>query len=110
MFKKKVKFLCWIKGNEEELNYIAPADFDDEHRREIIKQLVKHKYVFCGDTHQSQDHYCVPLFKDGYIEVSMRVWGDIMAEAQNIINKTNKYKYLDFYMAAACAVPEKLPR
>lgn len=110
MFKKKVKFLCWLKGNEEELNYIAPADFDDKHRREIVRQLVKHKYVFCGDTHQSQDHFCTPLFKDGYIEVSMRVWGSIMAEARNIVEKTDKYTYLDFYMAVACPISEKLPR
>jgi hypothetical protein len=110
MFKKKDKFLTWITGAEEELVYIAPAKLDDAHYNAIVKQLVKHNYIFCGDTHQSQMFKCVPLFRDGYIEVSMRVWGAIMADARNIKEKTDKYTYLDFNMACTCPLIEKLPR
>lgn len=89
------------------------CEYDDKHRDIVINELVKHNYVICGDTHQSWDHNGIPLFNDGYLMVSQRTWGEIMAEAYNLIqhNKGEEanYDYRDFYIASLCKVEERIP-
>jgi len=84
------------------------AEYDIPHKEAIIKDIIDNNYVIYGDTHQSEYWRGIPVFEDGYIFLSMRTWGELMAEAQNIKEKTNKYKYLDFYMASTGSLPEKL--
>lgn len=83
------------------------APYDEIHRDLIIKNLIDNDYVIYGDTHQSNEHNCVPVFNDGYITVSMRTWGGIMADAMNIKNHTREYDYMDFYMCGG--IPERRP-
>jgi len=86
------------------------APYDEAHKKAIIKDIIKHNYIIYGDTHQAYDHNCVPVCNDGYITLSMRAWGDLMAQAMNIKEKTNKYDYRDFYMSGlGCHLDEKIP-
>ena len=83
-------------------------ELDEAHKEAIIKDIIDNDYVIYGDTHQSDNWRGIPVFEDGYIFLSMRAWGSLMAEAQNIKEKTNKYTYLDFYMASTGSIAEKL--
>lgn len=89
------------------------CEYDDKHRDILIKELVENNYVICGDTHQSYDHDCIPLFNDGYLILSQRVWGEIMAEAFNLVKHSKgeetNYDYRDFYIASLCKEKECLP-
>jgi len=82
------------------------AEYDQAHKDAIISELIKNDYLICGDTHQSVDRDCIPLFSDGYILLSMRAWAELMAEAMNIRNNKNKFTYMDFYMACICKYKE----
>lgn len=85
------------------------CEYDERHKEILIKELIERNYIICGDTHQSWDHNGIPLFNDGYLMVSMRTWGEIMAEAMNIKEHQEKYKYMDFYMASTCNLKERIP-
>lgn len=103
-------FMDWFSYKDiEDMFSKREAPYDAKHRQEIIENIINNNYIICGDTHQSYSHNCVPLFEDGYIFLSMRSWGELMAEAQNIKEGKDKYKYLDFYMASICPLEEKLP-
>ena len=114
---KPVRVINWINLNdverfEDAKKIIASpiydeAPFDEAHKDAIIKELVDRHYLICGDTHQSRDVDGIPLFEDGYILVSMRVWGGLMAEAVNVVRHTDKYTYTDFYMASTCKFNEE---
>ena len=96
MRKKKIKFVGWFsyKDVDEIFTTLAEipnlknnpifheAPFDDAHKDAIIKELVENGYIICGDTHQAENHSCIPVFEDGYIFLSMRAWGALMAEAK----------------------------
>lgn len=89
---------------------IAPyqeAEFDDLHRDVIIQELVKNKFLIAGDTHQ----YCaIPMFDDGYILVSMRVWKELMTEAYWLMDTfKRKDDNPNFYMASVCGIKEVIP-
>lgn len=84
------------------------AVYDEAHKEAIIKDIIDNNYVIYGDTHQSEDWRGIPVFEDGYIFLSMRSWGELMAAAQNIREGKPKYTYLDFYMAVTGSIPEKL--
>lgn len=96
-------------SNRKEIKSIYPfaneCDFDEWHEDALTQELVKHKYIICGDTHQ---HLCIPVFSDGYLLLSMRRWAEVMDNAYTHINPT-KYPDPWFYMAATCAVKENLP-
>jgi len=109
---RKVKVIGWFTYKDVEELFPAlskiptlkhkkmyqEAPYDEAHKKAIIKDIIKHNYIICGDTHQSSDHSCVPVCNDGYITLSMRSWGGLMAEAMNIKEKTTQYDYRDFYM------------
>ena len=97
------KFMGWI--SYEKLSKEAP--YDDVHREIMVQYLIDNDYVICGDTHQSK---YIPLFDDGDMMLSMRSWGDLMAEAINRKNPLNNYRYIDFYVACTCPLEEKLPK
>lgn len=89
---------------------IAPyqeAEFDDLHRDVIIQELVKNKFLIAGDTHQ----YCaIPMFDDGYVLVSMRVWKELMTEAYWLMSPfKHKGDSPNFYMASVCDIEEVIP-
>lgn len=86
--------------------YAHECDFDELHRDVIVQELVKHRYIICGDTHQ---HCAIPVFEDGYLLVSMRVWASIMEDAYFQMNPT-AYPEPWFYMATTCTVKENLPK
>ena len=83
------------------------AEFDDLHRDAIIQELVRNKYLIAGDTHQ----YCaIPMFKDGYILVSMRTWKELMTEAYWLMSTFRKRgDSPNFYMASVCDIEEVVP-
>lgn len=124
MRKKKPKFIGWFsyKDIDEMFTTLAEipalkdklvyheAPYDAEHENAIITELVNNNYIICGDTHQSEKHNCIPVFDDGYIFVSMRTWGGLMATARNIIEGEDIYTYIDFYMASTCKDKENLPK
>ena len=74
----------------------------------IIKDIIENDYIICGDTYQSS---CIPIFDNSYyIEISMRKWGEIMAQARNLKdNPEPLYTYRDFYLNSLCSMKEKLP-
>lgn len=84
--------------------YEKEAEFDELHKDALIQELIKNKYIICGDTHQYQ---AIPIFNDGYLLLSMRVWNELMQEAYDIMSD-DIYTH-DFYMACLCQVEEKLP-
>lgn len=84
------------------------ADFSQDYEDAIIKEIVDNDYIICGDTHQ---YLCLPVFEDNsYIELSMRRWAELMAQAFNLANNwENCDKYTDFYIASASIYHETLP-
>jgi hypothetical protein len=84
--------------------YEKEAEFDELHRDTLLQELIQNKYIICGDTHQYQ---AIPIFNDGYLLLSMRVWNELMQEAYDIMSD-DIYTH-DFYMACLCQVEEKLP-
>lgn len=124
MRKKKIKFVGWFsyKDVDEIFTTLAEipnlknnpifheAPFDDAHKDAVIKELVENGYIICGDTHQAENHSCIPVFEDGYIFLSMRAWGALMAEAMNLKIGEEKYSYMDFYTASQTHAEEILPK
>ena len=121
---KKIKVVDWFSWKDvEELfptfdkmpifkrcNLYHEAPYDEAHKEAIIKDIIKNDYIISGESHQSNDCPCVPVCNDGYITLSMRAWGDLMAQAMNRKEKTDKYDYRDFYMCGlGCPFDEKLP-
>lgn len=98
--------------SKESIKYadIAPygkeAELDELHEDALIKELVKNKYVICGDTHQ---HKAIPIFSDGYLLLSMRRWSKIMEDAYVHIDVLNSARDPWFYMATTCSVKENIP-
>lgn len=90
---------CLIQEYEKE------AEFDDLHRDALVQELVKNKYIICGDSHQ---HLAIPVFNDGYLILSMRKWREIMEEVYEICNP-DLDKMPNFYMLCKCDVEENLP-
>ena len=83
------------------------AEYDENYEDAIIKELVDNRYIICGDTHQ---YMYIPIFDNNtYIILSMRKWGEIMAEVMNLIKGLDKYTYKDFYLVSLCKKEEKLP-
>ena len=93
-------------GSYSDLKY-KEAEYDENYEDAIIKELVDNKYIICGDTHQ---YMYIPIFDNNtYVILSMRKWGEIMAEVMNLIEGSDKYKYTDFYLASLCKKEENLP-
>ena len=86
-------------------HYEKEAEYDELHRDAIVQELVRNKYIICGDTHQ---YYAVPVFNDGYIMLSMRVWREVMEEAYKIMNPKAE-EIPNFYVASWCDIEENLP-
>lgn len=118
MIKPKIKY--WQTLEQIEEGWIVPidnynssfrqyhereADFDELHRDALIQELIKNKYVICGDTHQD---LAIPVFNDGYTMLSMRKWKEIMEEAYEICNP-DLNEMPNFYMSCLCSVEENLP-
>ena len=118
MIKPKIKY--WQTLEQIEEGWIVPidsynsefrqyhereADFDELHRDTLVQELIKNKYVICGDTHQD---LAIPVFNDGYAILSMRKWKEIMEEAYEICNP-DLNEMPNFYMAYLCNVEENLP-
>ena len=56
-------------------------DLEEEIRRVVVSEIRDKGYHFSGDSHQGAPN-CTPVIDDRYIYcVSMRDWGQIMAEA-----------------------------
>lgn len=86
-------------------HYEKEADFDNLHRDTLVQELVKNKYIICGDSHQ---YLAIPIFNDGYIMLSMRKWSEIMEEVYKICNP-DLNEMPNFYMACQCNIEENLP-
>lgn len=74
----------------------------------ILNHIIEHKYCFDGQYHQYGE-FGVPIveFDDGTVSPSIytqRAWGNLMADAWNHIENTDKYDYIDFYYG----IPENL--
>ena len=116
-----MKVIKWVKPNElyeqkevyyyelghSYINKYTEADYDENYEDAIIKELVDNQYIICGDTHQ---YTCIPIFNDDtYVMLSMRKWGEVMAKAMNLIEDSDKYQYIYFYLVSLCKKEEKLP-
>ena len=119
MMKPKIKYWQTLEQIEEGWTTptIAPympsyrcyeqeVEFDELHRDTLIQELVKNKYVICGDSHQ---HLAIPVFDDGYLMLSMRKWKEIMEETYKICNP-DLNEMPNFYMMCMCNVEENLPQ
>lgn len=81
------------------------APFDDLHKDVLIQELVKNKYIICGDTHQN---LCIPVFNDGYLLLSMRKWSELMDDAFMYMDPLHHREHW-FYMVNTCDIKENLP-
>lgn len=93
-----MKIVKWISYSDDIDKLYKEAPYDDEHRNAVIDALVEMEEPIYGDMHQSYNCNGIPVFKDGYLMVSMRTWGELMAEAMNRKKGVMKYRYIDFYM------------
>lgn len=101
--KKLLNVKYWT--TPDNLMGLKECDWDEWHEDALVRELVKNKYVICGDTHQ---HQMIPVFNDGYLILSMRKWAEVMDLAYVHINPT-AWPEPWFYMASTCNVREKLP-
>lgn len=85
--------------------YEKEADFTELHRDALVQELIKNKYIICGDSHQ---YLAIPVFEDGYLMLSMRQWREVMKEAFEICNP-GLTEMPNFYMVCMCDVEENLP-
>ena len=118
---KKKEVIKWVSWEEIEKNpyqvkgffnnitngYWEIEDFTEEYEEAIIRALIYNNLLICGDTHQVK---CIPVFEnDGYIMLSMRKWGELMAAAEEIRDSDNFHTYFEYYMACTCLKEERLP-
>ena len=102
----KPKVLCWKTLAEIEKEHgMQEAPYDDLHQDALIQEIVKHKYIICGDTHQN---LCIPVFNDGYSLLSMRKWAELMDDAFLYISPLH-HRENWFYMVSTCGIKENLP-
>lgn len=85
--------------------YIKEIDFNDFVEDILIKELVDNGYIISGDTHQ---YYAIPVFKDGYLMLSMRKWGEIMTKAYKLTKGQTSY-IPNFYLKSLNDIEEVLP-
>ncbi len=123
--RKKPKFIRWafyaeiekaqdpmtnVSTSGDDYLLIKEAPLDEEHNDVLTQELVRNKYIICGDTHQDS---AIPVFDDGYLLLSMRKWAEIMDDAAMLINPVayfkGNYSSTSFYMACVGAVKENLP-
>ena len=102
-----IHFKKWISASDID-SYKECPNFTEFHEDALIRELVHNKYIICGDTHQSEDFNCVPLFSDGYLLLSMRRWAEIMEDAYVYMGPYNHRDHC-FYMACVCDLKEELP-
>lgn len=105
---KLIRVKYWTYADDEHLRDLKECEFDEFHEDALIKELVSNKYIICGDTHQSSEHPCIPVFNDGYLLVSMRRWGEIMDDAYMYMDPIHHREHW-FYMTSVCSIKEKLP-
>lgn len=118
MIKPRIKY--WQTLEQIEKGWVVPAitpytcshqyyekevDFDEMHRDTLVQELIKNKYIICGDSHQ---YLAIPVFEDGYLILSMRKWKEIMEEAYKICNP-DLNEMPNFYMMCLCNIEESLP-
>lgn len=104
----EIKLVGWTTGSDKtDLAIVANVDksqlphFSYLCEKAIKEDIIKNKWLFCGDWHQSGKCGMPVLELDGKVGtylVSMRHWGSIMADCWNEIEQTLKYDYMDFYM------------
>lgn len=105
----EIKLVGWTTGSDKlDLAVVANVDksqlshFSYLCEKAIKEDIIKNKWLFCGDWHQTGKCGMPVLKLDGKVGiylVSMRYWGNIMAECWNEIEQTLKYDYMDFYMS-----------
>ena len=105
---KLIRVKDWTYADDEHLRGYKECEFDEFHQDALIKELVKNKYIICGDTHQCPEFKCVPIFNDGYLILSMRKWAEVMSEAYFQMNPA-KHPEPWFYMASTCTIEENTP-
>ena len=104
----EIKLVGWTTGSDKtDLAIVANVGksqlphFSYLCEKAIKEDIIKNKWLFCGDWHQSGKCGMPVLELDGKVGtylVSMRHWGSIMADCWNEIEQTLKYDYMDFYM------------
>lgn len=105
--KKNKEVIKWIPAKDDYIIGMEECPFDKSHYKGLIKELVKKKYIICGDTHQSSDYNCIPVFEDGYLLLSMRRWAEIMRKAY--MRRHPFHSVPNFYMVCVCSIKEELP-
>lgn len=101
--KKLVNVKYWT--TPDNLQGLRECDWDVWHEDALVQELVKNKYVICGDTHQNMR---IPVFTDGYLILSMRKWAEVMDDAYLCMDPLHHREHW-FYMASTCDIEERLP-
>ncbi len=92
----ELKIIKWVSWEEAEEYPDVDASSYDLHEAILVNTLIEKGYIMSGATHQGIG---VPIFSDGTkLAYSMRSWGSIMASVRNIVEKTDHYDYMSFYM------------
>ena len=106
--KEKKEVIKWITWKDIEENiYYEIDDFTEDYEKAIIKEIINNNFLICGDTHQEK---CIPVFRNNeYVLLSMRRWGELMAEIERLRYPNKHYTYLEYYMACTCPEVERLP-
>lgn len=109
------RFKKWITLEQLDNNYmtqeIQECYFDEYHEDVLIQEIVKNKYIICGDSHQ---YLAIPVFSDGYLLLTMRRWAELMDRAAMEIDGYSyvkgNYNEHSFYMASSFNGKENLPK
>ena len=70
----------------------------------VAEGLRSRGFRFCGATHQSDEHPCVPVVDGWPYMASMRVWGDLMARTLG-----SDWDYTDWAWGCPESQEESLP-
>ena len=100
METKEYEVIGWVFYDDDFPTFEGRTEKDElAARLAVIKEIRKHGYAFCGDSHLNREG-CVPILSDGRAyRCSQRGWGAVMAEAWGVDNEDG-YAYMTFYMEA----------
>ena len=103
----EIKLVGWTTGYDnfpDAQTFIGSAEkwhFNFLAEKAIKEDIMKNKWLFCGDWHQNGKCGMPVISVDsciGQYMMAWRAWGALMADCWNNIEQTLKYDYMDFYM------------
>lgn len=88
-----MEIVSWVDWDDNRFKFAEKDELFYERWKEVVRELRRKNYRFTGNYHQYGDHG-VPMFDDGMcFMVSMRMWGEVMAQAFPETATQGEYAY-----------------